>query len=123
MTEAKRKPPTANLQSPADRVTIKQAAKEFQVSERMVYMARELMATGQSDLIAKVDSGALTLHGALKLALPQKYGSGRNYRPGDDHYDALIRAWNACDEREQSRFIFKIIDRLKREEEAAPEAT
>jgi hypothetical protein len=94
----------------------------WNVSERSVYMAKELVATGREDLADKVHLGKLSLLGALKLALPHKYGSGRNYRPGDDRYDALIRAWNACDEREKSRFIFKIIDRLKREEERARDA-
>ena len=33
-------------------------------------------------------AGRLKMHAALKLAKPEKYGSGRNYRPGDDHYSA-----------------------------------
>jgi hypothetical protein len=50
-----------------------------------VYKARELIHTGREDICDEVMTGRLKMHAALKLAKPEKYGSGRNYRPGDDH--------------------------------------
>ena len=37
---------TAHLQSPQHRLTVKQIAKLWNVSERMIYLARELTAPG-----------------------------------------------------------------------------
>jgi hypothetical protein len=76
---------TAHLQSPQRRLTVKQIAKLWNVSERMIYSALELIRTGREDICDEVIAGRLKMHAALKLAKPEKYGSGRNYRPGDDH--------------------------------------
>jgi hypothetical protein len=45
------------------------------VSERGVYMARELVPTGREDLCAEVQASRLTTLGALKIAKPEKYGT------------------------------------------------
>ena len=63
--EGEPSPPTAHLQQ---RVTVRAAALLMNVSERSVYMARELQATGRNDICAEVDAGRLTIAGALKLA-------------------------------------------------------
>jgi hypothetical protein len=100
---------TANLQSHHLRLTVKQIANLWNVSERMIYSARELIRTGREDIIAEVMAGRLKMHPALKLAKPEKYGDGRNYRPGDDHYSALVRAWNRCTDEERGLFIARLL--------------
>jgi hypothetical protein len=96
---------TANWQSETPKLTMKQAAAVMNVSERSVYRAKELIATGREDLADEIMAGRLTLLGALKIAKPEKYGAGRNYQPGADKYAALVKAWNNCDEDERARFI------------------
>ena len=98
---------TAKLQSP--RLTVKQAAAIMHVSERTIYKARELVRTRRADLEAEVMAGRLKLDAALKLARPEKYGDGRNYKPGDDgRYSALVRAWNRCSDEERALFTAKL---------------
>lgn len=41
------------------------------VSERLVYMARRLLRSGRDDLVEAVDRGEMTVHAALKAALPR----------------------------------------------------
>ena len=96
---------SANWQSETPRLTVRQAAAVMNVSERSVYRAKELIATGREDLADEIMAGRLTILAALKIAKPEKYGAGRNYRTGDDRYDALVKTWNACDEDERARFI------------------
>jgi hypothetical protein len=71
--------------------------------------ARELIRTGHEDIIAEVMAGRLKMHPALKLAKPEKYGDGRNYRPGDDAYSALVRAWNRCTDEERGLLIARLL--------------
>jgi hypothetical protein len=92
--------PAANLQP---RMTAKDAARLMNVSERMVYMARELMATNRSDLVTKVEAGRMTMLGALKLAKPQKYGP----KPGAG-LKAIIVAWNKATEEERAWLLAKL---------------
>jgi hypothetical protein len=104
---------TANLQSHQLRLTVKQIANLWNVSERMIYSARELIRTGREDIIAEVMAGRLKMHPALKLAKPEKYGDGRNYRPGDDAYSALVRAWNRCSDDERSLFTARLLAQMR----------
>ena len=84
---------TANLQTG---MTMKQAAEVMNVSERSVYSARRLLRSGRDDLRAAVERGDMSLNKALSIA----YGKRRASR-----YERLMRAWNACDEAEQQRFL------------------
>jgi hypothetical protein len=68
-------------------ISQKEAARLMNVSVRTVAMASELRRTGQSDIIAMVEGGALTLHRALKIAKPNKYDKPR------DTFLTLARAW------------------------------
>ena len=87
---------TANLQA---KVTVKEAAKLMNVSERNVYNARRLIRTGRADLIAAVKRGDMSTNKALTLAGEKQPASA---------YQRLIRAWNACSEDEQGRFLVHI---------------
>ncbi len=85
---------TANLQTG---MTVKQAAKALNVSERCIYNARRLIRTGRTDLIAAVERGDMSLNKALVLTKEKKQPASA--------YQRLIRAWNACSEDEQGRFL------------------
>ncbi len=84
---------TANLQTG---MTVKQAAQAMNVSERCVYNARRLIRTGRTNLVAAVQRGDTSLNKALVLAGEKQPASA---------YERLIRAWNACSEDEQGRFL------------------
>ncbi len=82
---------TANLQSGnKSRLTVKQAAILMNVSERTIYMARELKRTGREDLVTAVEQGKMSLHAALKLARPKRYAKSKYAR------SALMSAWAAA---------------------------
>lgn len=83
---------SANLQ----KVSVKQAAKMMNVSERMVYEAARLRRSGRVDLIQQVEAGELILHRALILA-------GLKREP--DKLRALCNAWTRCSEGERAQFI------------------
>ena len=87
---------TANLQTG---MTVKQAAKVMNVSERGIYNARRLIRTGRTDLIAAVDRGDMSVNKALVLAGGKQPASA---------YQRLIREWNACSEDEQVRFLVAV---------------
>ncbi len=87
---------TANLQT---EMTVKQAAKVMNVSERGIYNARRLIRTGRTDLIAAVDRGDMSVNKALVLAGEKQPASA---------YQRLIRAWNACSEDVQVRFLVAV---------------
>ena len=57
----------------SQRLTVREAARIMNVSERQVYLAKELLRTGQDDLADRVMAGELTTLGALKIAQPEKY--------------------------------------------------
>jgi hypothetical protein len=90
---------TANLQ-----MTTAQAAKQMNVSERLVYMSRELMATGREDLCQAVARGEMTTHAALKTAKPEKYD-----KPKPTSWDRLVRAWNSATDEDRDRFVFTLM--------------
>ncbi len=87
---------TANLQA---KVTVKEAAKLMNVSERSVYMAMKVLRSGRQDLIDAIDKGEISTNKAVSMlenkAKPTKY-------------DRLVKAWNACSEEEKARFLVAI---------------
>ncbi len=85
---------TANLQT---RMTVKQAAKALNVSERGIYDAKRLIRTGRTDLVAAVERGDMSLNKALLITKEKKQPASA--------YQRLILAWNACSEDEQGRFL------------------
>lgn len=93
----------ANLQRG---LTTKQLALVFNVSERSIYMARELGATGRADLEERVMAGELSILGALKLAKPEKY----DRKP--DRMATLVKAWNACTDDQRNMFAARIVEML-----------
>lgn len=86
---------TANLQTV---LTVKQAATVMNVSERAVYMARELRAC-RPDLGNKVMAGEMSLLAALKIAKPEKYAKRK------DGPAVLLAAWNKATEGERAAFL------------------
>ncbi len=84
---------TANLQTG---MTVKQAAKALNVSERGIYDARRLIRTGRTDLVAAFERGDMSVNKALLLAGEKQPASA---------YQRLIRAGTACSEDEQGRFL------------------
>jgi hypothetical protein len=54
----------ANLQSG---LTVKQAARALNVSERMVYMARRIVRSGRQDLITACTRGELSVNAAVRI--------------------------------------------------------
>jgi hypothetical protein len=98
--------PTANLQHG---MTVKDAARVMNVSVRSVYMARELLATNRSDLVAEIDAGRMTILGALKIAKPEKYSP----KPKPDAgLKALRAAWERASASERDDFVVYLAERL-----------
>jgi hypothetical protein len=62
-------------------MTRKQAAQLMNVSERMVAMAKELRRTERADLIEAIEAGRMTMHAALMVAKPEKYGPKKRGNP------------------------------------------
>ena len=91
---------TANLH----RITVRQAAQIMNVSERTVFMARELMACARPDLARAVENGRLSLHAALAAVKPSKYGK----KP--DRLTVLLKAWEAANKAEKSAFLAKVLE-------------
>ena len=90
-------------------MTVKQAAQLMNVSERQVYLARELVATGREDLVDSLMAGRMSLPAALRIAKPEKYDRRRN------RYHDLVRAWNSCTEDQRAAFVAQIMRQLERE--------
>lgn len=88
---------TANLQT---KLTVAQAAKVMNVSERSVYMVGELMATGRQDLLQAVERGDISILGALKLAKPDKYA-----KPKRVSLRQLQKHYLGADERTKQQFL------------------
>ena len=86
---------TANLQG---RVSVRDAARLMNVSERTVYMARELLQTGRADLCAACERGEISLLAALRAAKPEKYRRAPN--PG-----TLVKAWQRASEAERQALL------------------
>jgi hypothetical protein len=87
---------TANLQ-----MTVKDAARLMNVSERMVYMARELLATGCEDLCEGVQQGRMSLLAAVKAAKPEKYLKTRSEQP----LSRLKSEWQKASEAQRATFL------------------
>jgi hypothetical protein len=69
------------------------------VSERMIYMCKELAAIGRDDLVAEVEAGRLTVLAALKIAKPEKYTRQQS------KLQHLKRQWSAATLDEQVAFM------------------
>ena len=87
---------TANLQA---KVTVKEAAKSMNVSERSIYLARKLLRSGRQDLIDAVKKGEISTNKAISML---------ENKPKPTNYDRLVKAWNACSEGEKARFLVAI---------------
>lgn len=88
---------TANLHG----LTVAQAAKAMNVSERMVFDAIKLRRSGRADLVQRVQAGELTIHRALIEA-------GLKRKPTSSRLDALCHAWNRCNRAERLAFIERL---------------
>jgi hypothetical protein len=84
--------PTANLQAP--QMTVKQAAKLFKISERLIYMSRRLLLMGRPDLVAKVKAGEMSINAALREA---------EERAKPTSWDRLVTAWNNATDDDRGR--------------------
>lgn len=73
-------PAPANLQSG---LSVKTAAKLMAVSERLVYMARELIRAGRTNLVSAVERDDLTIHAACQLAKPRYCAKSKTCAPHD----------------------------------------
>lgn len=91
------------------KLTIDQAAKLMNVSRRAVFNARELAQTGRTDLFEAVERGEIGLTAALRLAKPEKYGSGKR-----DCLKEVQRAWSAATAEERDYIILWLADQLSK---------
>lgn len=87
---------TANLQT---KITIMEAAKLMNVSERSVYMAMKVLRSGRQDLIDAVDKGEISTNKAVSML---------ENKSKPTKYDRLAKAWGACSEEEKVRFLVAI---------------
>lgn len=92
---------TANLQTG---LTVKQAAKAMNVSERSVYMAMKIVRL-RPDLEPLIAAGKLTLHKALKIA------EGKDQEAKPTSYDRLLKAWNAATDEDRERLVLAAMGR------------
>ncbi|WP_117195113.1 hypothetical protein [Rhizobium terrae] len=83
----------ANLQ-----MTVKDAARLMNVSERSIYTARKITRL-RPDLVSRIESGELSLNAAAKMI---------TNRAGPTTYEKLIQAWNAASEDDQGRFLVAV---------------
>lgn len=81
---------TANLQ-----ITVKEAARIMNVSERSVYMMRKIMRL-RPDLIPDIEAGTLTINAAMDKI---------NKKPPQTSWERLVKAWNAATEEDRIRLI------------------
>ncbi len=87
---------TANLQT---KITVMEAAKLMNVSERSIYMASKVLRSGRQDLIDALEKGELSINKAVSML---------ENRPKLTKYDRLVKAWNICSEEEKSRFLVAV---------------
>jgi hypothetical protein len=92
---------TANLQSP---MTVRQAARLMNVSERSVYMAGRILREAP-DLEPEINAGRLSLHAATRL-LDERQGRARSVEP------ALRKAWRLASPEERGDFVVWLADVL-----------
>ena len=55
------------------------------------YKAKELIATGREDLGGAVEAGKISLHRALRLAKPEKYGRRKMPGQSSENLECRIR--------------------------------
>lgn len=79
-------------------ITVKQAARLINVSERMIYDARRLTRTGRDDLVTQVKAGEMSIHRALILA-------GVKAPKAKMQICTLKAAWQSSTQTEQLAFI------------------
>lgn len=82
---------SANLQS----LTVKQAARLMNVSERSVYMARTIVRK-RPDLALLIEAGTMSLNEAYRLVTGKKK---------DTPFERLVRAWNAASPLDRRQFL------------------
>ncbi|WP_210299830.1 hypothetical protein [Kaistia hirudinis] len=85
-------------------VRVKDVAAAFNVSERMIYMARWL-GENRPDLIPEIEAGR------LKLAPAYQQARGLT-KPKQSGYDKLEQAWRSATDEERMRFIAQIFEGL-----------
>ncbi len=87
---------TANLQT---EITVAEAAKIMNVSERTVYSARRIINSGRQDLITALEKGKISINKAVSML---------ENKPKPTKYDRLVVAWKACSDEDQSRFFVAV---------------
>ncbi|MBB3018610.1 lipopolysaccharide biosynthesis protein [Microvirga lupini] len=92
----------ANLQCHG--LTVREAAKIMNVSERSVYSAMKIhrlaKAQGRQDIIHAVEQGRMSINGALKQLTATN--------PKQDRLAAICRAWKQASEQERLDFLCMI---------------
>ena len=85
---------TANLQT----LTVKEAARLMNVSERSVFTARKI-ARLRPDLVPRIEAGEMSLNAAAQML---------TNRPGPTAYEKLVKAWNAASEEDHVHFLVAV---------------
>ena len=108
---------------PAGTLKISEAAAALNVGERSVKRAKSIRKYGGEGLVEAVETGAMSVTAAALEAKPpadkkQHQDAGQVIVGGPAYYD-LCRAWSACSEDEQGRFLIHIswdvVEELKKE--------
>ena len=89
--------PTANLQP---RMTVKQAARLMNVSERMIYMVGAIQRRSPH-LGAELEAGRISVNEAYRLV---------TNKPKPTSWDRLLAAWNNSTEEDRGRLIRFILE-------------
>ena len=87
---------TANLQPV---LTVKDAARLMNVSERLVYMARAVQRL-RPDLADEVDAGRMSVAKAHRIATCKAKATS---------WDRLLTAWNNATDDDRDRLVFAIM--------------
>ncbi|WP_152529651.1 hypothetical protein [Aliihoeflea sp. 2WW] len=88
---------------PTKRKTVKDVARQVEMSERNVYKHREIIRLGRTDLIERMNAGELSLHAAWLAATGRQRPSSR---------DRLWSAWAAASVEEKAEFVVWIWDQF-----------
>ncbi|HVO04727.1 MAG TPA: hypothetical protein VMT54_21200 [Candidatus Cybelea sp.] len=86
------------------RERIAELAKFYRVSERLIWQALELRATGRADLVAEAEAGRLKIRAALLIAKP------RRARASLDVPAQLRSAWSRASDDERRAFLAEIAE-------------
>jgi hypothetical protein len=76
-------------------------AKNFGISERLLYYTLQLQRSGRTDLIEAVRRGEMS-----HAAACQKLTGKRT----PDHYRELWRAWSRCEDQEREQFLLRLAE-------------